>query len=143
MIKLYTLGFTKIGAETFFDRLTKAGVETLVDIRLNNVSQLAGFAKRDDLAYFCRQHGINYRHMPDLAPTKDILDNYKKNKGSWEDYVSAFQKLMEERQIEKQDAADMHKACLLCSEHTPHNCHRRLFAEYWQQHWPDLQVEHL
>jgi uncharacterized protein (DUF488 family) len=144
-MKLYTIGFTKKSAETFFTRLTNAGVKRLVDVRLNNVSQLAGFTKRDDLRYFTRVIcNIDYVHLPDLAPTQDILDAYKKKKGDWGLYERQFLDLMRSRHIEKKVSRDMlDGACLLCSEETPHHCHRRLVAEYLKEHWPDVEIGHI
>ncbi|MBL6761249.1 MAG: DUF488 domain-containing protein [PS1 clade bacterium] len=142
-MRLNTLGFTKKNAETFFSRLLNARVKKLIDVRLNNSSQLSGFAKKDDLAYFCRQHGIDYVHMPELAPTKEILDDYKKHKGSWGDYEVAFHKLMTRRQIEKIDPLEIDGGCLLCSEDKPHECHRRLVAEYLRDNWGNVEINHL
>ena len=133
-MKLFTIGFTKKTAEQFFTRLKTAGVRRLVDVRLNNVSQLAGFTKRDDLRYFTKTIcGIDYVHLPALAPTQDILDAYKKDKGDWAVYESKFIELMRVRNIESGTPRDLlDGACLLCSEETPHHCHRRLVAEYLQ-----------
>lgn len=144
-MKLFTIGFTKKRAETFFTKLQKAGVRKLIDIRLNNQSQLSGFAKKDDLRYFLREIGkIDYVHLPKLAPTQDILDAYKKHKGSWETYEQAFHDLMVSRKIEEEFTPDLFdRACLLCSEHQPHHCHRRLVAEYLRDKWGDLEIEHL
>lgn len=136
-MKLYTIGFTKCAAENFFTRLTRAGVRKVVDVRLNNVSQLAGFAKRDDLPYFLRALcGIEYEHQPELAPTQELLDGYKKRKGSWEEYEKRFLALISHRRIEKSlTRKSLDGACLLCSEDKPHHCHRRLVAEYLRRHW--------
>lgn len=145
-LNLYTIGFTKKNAETFFGKLQQAGVRRVLDVRLNNVSQLAGFAKRDDLAYFLQNlGGMDYRHLTELAPTQDILDAYKKHKGTWEDYARKFLALMSERRIEKTlDKAQLHQGCLLCSEHQPHHCHRQLVADYLQEKWGEIvQVTHL
>jgi uncharacterized protein (DUF488 family) len=144
-MKLYTIGFTKKSAETFFTWLTNAGVKRLVDVRLNNVSQLAGFTKRDDLRYFTRVIcNIDYVHLPDLAPTQDILDAYKKQKGDWGLYERQFLDLIRSRHIEKKISRDkLDGGCLLCSEETPHHCHRRLVAEYLKEHWPDVEIEHI
>jgi len=145
-MKLFTIGFTKKSAEKFFTRLKDAGVRRLVDVRLNNVSQLAGFAKKDDLRYFTKAicH-IDYVHLPELAPTAEILDPYKKVKnGDWPLYEKQFLNLMRARQIETTTPRElMDGGCLLCSEEKPHHCHRRLVAEYLQQHWPDVQIEHI
>jgi len=143
-VKLFTIGFTKKPAEDFFSRLKKAGVRKLVDVRLNNVSQLAGFAKRDDLRYFVKKLcGVTYEHLPELAPTKDILDEYKKNKGEWSAYEKKFLKLMAQRRIEKMDKTKLDGGCLLCSEDKPHHCHRRLVAEYLRDKWNDVEIVHL
>ncbi len=143
-MKLFTIGFTQKTAETFFTILKKAGVKHLIDIRLNNVSQLAGFTKRDDLAYFaksiCR---IPYTHATDLAPTDEILTAAKKAKGSWGTYEKKFMDLMAARKVEKLDRAMFEDGCLLCSEPTPHHCHRRLVAEYLGKHWNGVTITHL
>lgn len=145
-MKILTIGFTKKSAETFFTRLRDAGVKRLVDVRLNNISQLAGFTKRDDLRYFTKAIcNIDYVHLPELAPTADILDPYKKVKnGDWVLYERQFLNLMRSRRIEEtipQELLD--GGCLLCSEETPHHCHRRLVAEYLKQHWRDVEIEHI
>src|ERR1700733_4624735 len=103
-MKLFTIGFTKTTAEKFFTRLSRAHVRKLLDVRLNNVSQLAGFAKKDDLRFFTKTicH-IDYEHLPALAPTQDILDEYKKSKGSWDSYAEKFLGLMAQRKIESLD----------------------------------------
>lgn len=144
-MKVFTIGFTKTSAESFFTRLQKASVKKVVDVRLNNVSQLAGFAKKDDLCYFLRAIcGIGYVHQPSLAPTQEMLDTYKKHGGEWVNYEERFLELMTSRRIEQtvaQDAFD--GACLLCSEDKPHHCHRRLVAEYLKEKWGDLDIAHL
>ena len=144
-MKLFTIGFTKTSAEAFFGRLKKAGVKKVADVRLNNVSQLAGFAKKEDLRYFLRAIcEIDYEHRPELAPTQDMLDAYKKERGDWAEYEIRFLALMEKRRIEE---TVPHKAldgaCLLCSEDKPHHCHRRLVAEYLKGKWGDLDIVHL
>ncbi len=143
-MKLYTIGFTKTTAEHFFDRLKRSGATKLVDVRLNNVSQLSGFAKRDDLKFFAETIcAIGYRHVPKLAPTKEILDDFKKRKGDWSEYESKFLDLMAERKIEELNKDDLDGGCLLCSEDKPHHCHRRLVAEYFKDKWGDVQIVHL
>jgi uncharacterized protein (DUF488 family) len=144
-MRLFTIGFTKTSAENFFERLQKAGVERLVDVRLNNVSQLAGFAKRDDLRYFVKAIcGIDYVHRPELAPTAGMLADYKKQRGEWNEYEKRFVRLMESRRIEATiPPAALEGACLLCSEKEPHHCHRRLVAEYLRDKWVDVQIRHL
>jgi uncharacterized protein (DUF488 family) len=145
-MKVFTIGFTRKSAETFFTRLREAGVRRLVDVRLNNVSQLAGFSKKDDLKYFARAIcGIEYAHLPELAPTADILDSYKKQKNAdWQTYERQFLDLMRSRRIEEtvpRQLLDM--GCLLCSEDKPDHCHRRLVAEYLRQKWGDVEIEHI
>jgi len=145
-MKIFTIGFTKKSAETFFTRLRDAGVRRLVDVRLNNVSQLAGFTKRDDLRYFTSAIcNIDYVHMPELAPTADILDPYKKQKnGDWDLYERQFLALMAARKIEERISPNLlDGGCLLCSEEKPHHCHRRLVAEYLRERWGEVEIEHI
>ena len=144
-MKLLTIGFTKKSARRFFELLRSSGARCVVDVRLNNVSQLAGFAKKDDLAYFANEIcGIDYLHLPALAPTQEMLDRYKKEGGDWQDYERQFLDLMRQRRIEetisKEAVAD---GCLLCSEDKPHHCHRRLVAEYLKDRWGDVDIVHL
>lgn len=144
-MKLFTIGFTKKNAEKFFGLLRTSGAKRLVDVRLNNVSQLAGFAKKQDLEYFAKEIcGMEYVHVPQLAPTQDILDEYKKNKGDWAVYEGKFLDLMKQREIEKTVPREtLADGCLLCSEDKPHHCHRRLVAEYLREHWGDVAIQHL
>lgn len=144
-MKIFTIGFTKKSAETFFTRLKNAGVKRLVDVRLNNVSQLAGFTKKDDLRYFTKAIcGIEYVHLPELAPTADILDPYKKVKnGDWPLYERHFLELMRARHIENTPREILEGGCLLCSEEKPHHCHRRLVAEYLKEKWGTVEIIHL
>jgi len=145
-VTVSTIGFTKTPAEGFFERLLKAGVNKLVDVRLHNTSQLAGFAKADDLAYFLKKiGGIQYVHQPLLAPTDEMLKTYKKAKGDWAVYEGRFLSLMDERRIENRFKPEMFDgACLLCSEATPHHCHRRLVCEYLNEKWGGpLVIRHL
>jgi len=145
MTTLYTIGFTKKSLRRFTELLQDAKVDALVDTRLRNNSQLSGYAKRDDLAYVMELLGIAYEHQPDLAPTTEILDTYRKDK-DWEQYVQKFNPLIQERTIQAigQELFQRYQApCLLCSEATAENCHRRLVAEYWAKHIPDLEVTHL
>jgi uncharacterized protein (DUF488 family) len=144
-LNLFTIGFTQKSAQQFFDVLMNAGVKTVIDTRLNNVSQLAGFTKRSDLEYFLKKIGdIQYAHILELAPTKDILNEYKKNKGDWETYEKKFLQLMSDRQIEHQLSPELvNGGCLLCSEAKPHHCHRRLVAEYLNSKWGNIDIRHL
>ena len=144
-MKIFTIGFTKKSANRFFELLRTSGARRVVDVRLNNVPQLAGFAKRDDLAYFLAEIcGMDYVHLPVLAPTKQILDDFKKKNGDWSTYESRFLDLMRVRRVEqtvsRETVAD---GCLLCSEDTPEHCHRRLVAEYLERHWGGIDITHL
>lgn len=142
---VFTIGFTKSSAESFFHRLQKAGVKRVIDVRLNNISQLAGFAKRDDLRYFLKAiGGIDYIHEPVLAPTQDMLDAYKKERGEWAEYEKRFLALMADRRIEETVRPEtLEGACLLCSEDKPHHCHRRLVVEYLKEKWGGMEIGHL
>lgn len=146
-MKLYTIGFTKKTAEQFFTLLRDNGVDVLVDIRLKPDSQLSGFAKGRDLPYFLKNlANCDYRHMLSMAPTDDILSEYRGSKGSWQEYEIAFNQLLEERNlIAELDKSwwKAHAACLLCSEHEPDHCHRRLVAEYLAKHWSEMEIHHL
>lgn len=146
-MEIFTIGFTRTTAEDFFDRLKSHGIERLLDVRLNNRSQLAGFAKRGDLAYFLRELvGADYEQAPMLAPTQDILDDFKKRKEMpWEEYEDRFLALMREREIEDRlrPGEFSRRTVLLCSEDTPEHCHRRLVAEYLREHWKDVEIIHL
>lgn len=142
----YTIGFTGKSAEKFFSLLRGSSANHLIDVRLQNVSQLAGFAKKQDLAFFVREilHW-NYSHIPDLAPTKEMLDAYKKHHDEWKSYRENFLELMDKRSIERSiDRAQVENACLLCSEHLPHHCHRTLVLEYLNSKWETkLSIKHL
>jgi len=144
-ITVFTIGFAKKSAREFFETLRRAGVRKVVDIRLKNVSQLAGFTKKDDLAYFLEAlGGIAYEHRPELAPTKEILDGYKKKALSWPQYEGCFRALMAERQIETLiSPAELDRACLLCTEPKADKCHRRLVAEYLAGKWGNVVIRHL
>jgi uncharacterized protein (DUF488 family) len=145
-MEIYTIGFTQTTAERFFGRLAEAGVQRILDVRLNNSSQLAGFAKARDLPYFLAELiGANYHHEPLLAPTQELLDDYKKRKGDWAAYEKRFLDLMTLREIEERlSPADFGTpTALLCSEATADHCHRRLVCEYLADHWSDLQTVHL
>jgi uncharacterized protein (DUF488 family) len=144
-IKLFTIGFTKKSAEQFFTTLRRAGVRCVIDTRLNNNSQLAGFSKMGDLRYFLRSIAdMGYVHRQELAPTKVMLDAFKKEKGDWAVYEQRFLSLIEGRRIEAsfpKEEAD--HGCLLCSEDTPEHCHRRLVAEYLARKWGNVEIIHL
>ena len=146
-MNLYTIGFTRKTAEEFFTLLRQNHVDVLVDIRLKPDSQLSGFAKARDLPYFLKHlANCDYRHMLSMAPTDDILSQYREGKGTWQEYEVAFNRLLEERNlIAELDRSwwGMHSPCLLCSEHEPDHCHRRLVAEYLAKHWSEVQIHHL
>ena len=142
---LFAIGFTKKSAEEFFTALSNAGVKRVIDIRLNNTSQLAGFAKRDDLIYFLRAiHDIDYVHRPDLAPTTERLHAYTKNNGTGERAQRECPELTPRRRIETAVSPELlDHACLLCSEPTPDHCHRRLVGEYLVDRFPRIRLCHL
>jgi uncharacterized protein (DUF488 family) len=144
-VRIWTIGFTKKSAEVFFSALCGSGAKRIVDVRLNNVSQLSGFAKKNDLKYFlgniCE---MDYVHVPDLAPTQEMLDGYKKKKCDWSAYEHQIIELIGARQIEKTVSRELlSDGCLLCSENKPQYCHRRLVAEYLQEKWGGIEIVHL
>ena len=146
-MKIFTIGFTKKNAETFFKLLRESGVTRLIDIRINPNGQLSGFAKKDDLPYFLSElaNGCEYIHLPELAPTKEILKEYRAG-AEWEEYEVRFEALMDERQIPEslhREAFEDSVSCLLCSEDTPDRCHRRLVAERLAKYWPNVEIVHL
>jgi uncharacterized protein (DUF488 family) len=145
-MEIYSIGFTQKSAGEFFGTLKSHAIERLLDVRLNNTSQLAGFAKQADLAWFLGEIcSAAYEHEPLLAPTQELLDAFKKHKGSWDVYEESFLSLMKERKIES--AIDREsfakRTVLLCSEPTAEHCHRRLVLEYFQQHWEGTDIHHL
>lgn len=145
-MEIYTIGFGQKTAGQFFGALRKAGIQRLLDVRLNNVSQLAGFTKRDDLPFFLRELcQADYAHERLLAPTQELLDAYKKHKGSWDNYERGFLSLMAERRIEQalDRSSFARRTVLLCSEPTAEHCHRRLVAEYLRDRWCDVEIVHL
>ncbi|MBS1989910.1 MAG: DUF488 domain-containing protein [Cyanobacteria bacterium SZAS LIN-3] len=145
-MEVFTIGFTKKSAEQFFELLKSVSIEQLVDIRLNNVSQLAGFSKRDDLAYFLQTIcNAEYIHEPMLAPTQDLLDQYKKSKGSFADFEKQFLALMKAREIENKISPKLFekRSVLLCSEETAAGCHRKLVVDYLNSKWGNVQAKHL
>lgn len=146
MDTVYTIGFTKKTAAQFFGALENAGIKRVVDVRLKSTSQLAGFAKSDDLAFFLKALcGAEYVREPLLAPTDEILDAFKKHKGDWTEYERAFLQLLRERKVEERLDRSLFRgpAALLCSEPTPEHCHRRLVLEYLALHWGGFTIVHL
>ncbi len=156
-MKIYTIGFTQKSAAEFFEALKSVGARRLVDVRLSNKSQLAGFANARDLPFYLQNtRGLppmEYDHRPELAPTKEILDAYRavpltrkaaeQKSAAWATYERDFRALMQEREIEGLDRGAIADAVLLCSEHEPERCHRRLVAEYLREHWGDVDILHL
>ena len=146
-MKLYTIGFTQKSAREFFNKIKNSNIDLLIDIRLNNVSQLAGFAKGKDLEYFLKEIcNCGYAHDDVFAPTKELLDNYRANKVSWKEYENVFAKIMASRRIEerfKKLYKNYENVCLLCTEPTAEQCHRRLVAEYLQKHCENIEIIHI
>ncbi len=145
MSTLYTIGFGKKDARTFFDLLLCNNVQTLIDVRLNNTSQLAGFTKKNDLEYFLKTIGnIAYQHAIELTPTRELMDRYKNKKLTWEQYEEQYRKDIMEKKIENRyTEQELNRACLLCSEPTAQRCHRRLLAEYLQRQYSNMEIIHL
>jgi uncharacterized protein (DUF488 family) len=145
-MEVYSIGFTQKTAEQFFGILKSVGIQRLLDVRLNNISQLAGFAKREDLQFFLKEIcQAEYQQEPLLAPTQEILDDYKKRKSCWSKYESKFLLLMADRKIEERIDRSLFSVptVLLCSEPTAEHCHRRLVLEYLQEKWGGLEITHL
>jgi uncharacterized protein (DUF488 family) len=145
-VNLYTIGFTQRSAEEFFEALKSAGVDRVIDVRLNNVSQLAGYSKKDDLRYFLRNlGGIAYHHELSLAPTQEMLEAYRAKKVTWANYEPRFRALLAERAVEKTVDQKLFsgKPALLCSEFEAEHCHRRIVAEYLVEHWGARKIVHL
>ncbi|HLN64949.1 MAG TPA: DUF488 domain-containing protein [Symbiobacteriaceae bacterium] len=146
MRTLCTIGCSQKGLRRFLDLLREAGVTRVVDIRLHNTSQLAGFAKKEDLACICELAGIEYVHLPELAPTEEILQRYRKVEKDPTAFHADFRALLVERQAEKlweTEAFATGVPCLLCSEHLPEHCHRKVVAEYFQAAHPEIVIKHL
>jgi uncharacterized protein (DUF488 family) len=145
LVKVFTMGYVGKNAREFFDILKQAGIRKVADVRLYNTSQLAGFAKKQDLEYFLQTIvGAEYIHMPIMAPTKQLLNDYKKGRLNWPQYENQFNSIIAERQIEKHIMLqDMDMVCFLCSEAKADNCHRRLVAEYLAEHWKSISINHL
>jgi uncharacterized protein (DUF488 family) len=145
MIKLYTVGFTKKSAKQFFELLKKNNVKKIIDIRINNSSQLAGFAKGTDLEYFAKEiANIDYSHITDFAPTKELLSDYQNKKVDWVGYQKIFRQLIDKRNINKRyNIKEFDNSCFLCSEEMPTQCHRRLLVEYFKEKNPDILIVHL
>jgi uncharacterized protein (DUF488 family) len=143
--RIFTIGYAGKAADEFFTILKQAGIRKVIDIRLYNTSQLAGFTKREDIKYFLRTIvGSDYIHLPILAPTKKLLGDYKKGLISWEQYETEFREIITQRRIERGLIwQDMDMSCFLCSEARADKCHRRLVAEYLAKHWRNVSIGHL
>ena len=145
-MEIYTIGFTRKTAAEFFEALKKAEIKRIIDVRLNNRSQLAGFTKQGDIEYFLRELcNAEYLHMPILSPTKDMLKDYRQKNITWEKYMDRFNSLLEERKIAETLDKELFSVptVLLCSESTPDHCHRRLLAEHLKGKWPNVTISHL
>ncbi len=145
-MEVFTIGFTRKNAETFFEKLKEARIQRLLDVRLHPASQLSAFAKSEDLAYFLRELcQIEYRHAPPLAPTQELLDSYRRQKTGWENYRTGFLELMLQRKVEHYYPHQFFepRTVLLCSENSHQQCHRSLVLEYLLQQGYPLQVSHL
>ncbi|KAF0132967.1 MAG: hypothetical protein FD145_1502 [Candidatus Saganbacteria bacterium] len=144
-MKIFTIGVSRKAAKDFFAFLLDAHIQKVLDIRLNNTSQLLGFSKGADLRYFCENcHDISYEHVPLFAPTRKILKKYRKDE-DWPAYEKAFKGILKNRpiaEIFKNACKNTENICLLCSESSANKCHRRLVAEYLAKHL-GLEIEHL
>jgi len=145
LVKVFTIGYADKNARKFFTILKEAGIKKVIDVRLYNTSQLAGFTKKQDIGYFLQSIvGAEYVHMPIMAPTKQLLNDYKKGLINWQQYETQFKAIIAQRQIQKHIILqDMDMSCFLCSEAKPDNCHRRLVAEYLAEHWQNISIQHL
>lgn len=145
MTAIFTIGFTSKSAKTFFELLERSKVKTIVDTRISNMSQLAGYTKGTDLSFFARRvANIGYEHKIDFAPTKELLDRYRKKQMSWAEYEIEYLNLLDMRNIKSKVIIEqLNHSCLLCSEHLPDKCHRRLLAEYSQKASSGVQIIHL
>lgn len=147
-MKIFTIGFTKKDAKTFFELLQKNKIDLLLDIRINNVSQLAGFAKGNDLGYFINEIlNAKYIHDTRFAPTKELLDSYRDKNINWLEYEKEFSKIIEDRRIvdifQDNYYKNYERVCLLCSESEADKCHRRLIAEYLKENLSDIEIIHI
>lgn len=146
-MRLYTIGVTKKSAEEFFAKLKTNGVKLVIDTRLNNKSQLAGFAKGRDLKFFLELVGIEYKHEVRFAPSEELLKGYQKGKINWDEYIEIYNSLLNRRNvseiIKKEYSYKLDGACLLCSENEPDRCHRSLLAKYMEDILDEVEIIHL
>lgn len=140
-----TIGFAKKNLRSFIEKLKNAGVKKVIDIRLHNTSQLAGYAKKEDLEYILGLVGIAYEHHQELAPTEEILAGYKSKKINWPEYESRFRALLRGRNPLNNSSLPREAGpiCLLCAEDKPAQCHRRLVAEHIADRIPGSEIRHL
>ena len=145
MVRVFTIGYAGKNAQDFFTLLKQTGITKVVDVRLYNTSQLAGFTKKHDLEYFLQAiANADYVHLPIMAPTKQLLNDYKKGDVSWQQYESQFKSIITQRHIERHiELQEMDMSCFLCAEATADKCHRRLVAEYMLRIWPNISIQHL
>lgn len=145
---VFTIGFTQKHAEDFYEKLISAKVDVLIDVRLNNTSQLASFSKYPDIQYFLKRIcDIEYIHDKLFSPTESLLKSYKSGNTSWKEYEEIFFDTMNERDIDSYIKTNYSEyidknICLLCSEATPEFCHRRLVADYFKKIF-DATIIHL
>jgi uncharacterized protein (DUF488 family) len=143
---LCTIGFAQKSLRRFVELLQSAGVTKLIDTRLYNTSQLAGFAKKDDLQFICETFGIRYEHVVDFAPTDEMMKRYKNVDKDWATFERDFVDLLVQREAARlweTEVFDPGVNCLLCAEHDPEHCHRRLVAEHLQRAYPEIEIKHL
>ena len=145
MTRIFTIGYVGKNAQEFFTILKRTGIRKVIDVRLYNTSQLAGFTKRQDIEYLLQAIvGAKYIHLPIMAPTKQLLNDYKKRLINWQQYKTQFKGVITQRQIEKHLVPqDIDMSCFLCSAAKADNCHRRLVAEYLAEHWQNISISHL
>lgn len=145
-MRIHTIGFTRKTAEEFFALLRDVGIGRVIDVRLSNTSQLAGFSKRDDLAFFLDEIlGAGYEHPPELAPSRELFRAWRREDLPWERFVDRFRGLLAERGVaDRLTPADFDPpTVLLCSEHEPDRCHRRLIVEHLADAWGEVEAHHL
>ncbi len=141
---LFTIGFSQKSAEEFFKILKANNIIRLIDIRLNNKSQLAGFTNVKHFAYFLKIHDIEYLHRPDMAPSKELLNGYKDKSIPWREYEVLYNEILVKRNIIENIEWDIFEnSVLLCAEPTADKCHRRLLAEYLAQHNNEIKIKHI
>lgn len=146
MNRVFTVGFTEKSAEHFFGLIKSNSINVLFDTRINNVSQLAGFAKNKDLSFFLKELcGTEYIWEPKFAPTKDMLSQYRSKEMEWGEYELRYKDLICKRNVEACYPTDLFiQSCLLCSEHLPHHCHRKILVDYLNEKWEKkMEVVHL